>query len=173
MKSYKILGVGLSLLVSPTLCLAHAAPVSEGLYAGFLHPLSGWDHLAAFMLAGLMIGMQHKARPFIPALLLALGGGALTGMALGAQAWIEAAVLLSLPVLLVFVMCRRAGVQNLALGICAGFFVAHGWAHGVDVTGSAPAFIAGFVSSSALVLAAASALARRIRTHSGAARYAG
>ena len=94
---YTLLIAAGAALVSP-MALAHDHSVATGFVAGLLHPVTGIDHLLALMLAGLFIGRRVPSRwSAVSGLLLALGAGAAGALLLGAHAWIEAAVLLSLP----------------------------------------------------------------------------
>jgi urease accessory protein len=145
---------GLFLLSVSPLVFAHPGHLSGGLFAGLSHPLTGLDHLMALVLAGILIGTGKagKARMLIPVMLLALGGGALVGVEAGAQSWIEASIMLSIPVFLVVQFLSANMIRKIALGVYSAFFVVHGWAHGVEISGDPLAFIGGFLLSSAAVL---------------------
>ncbi|MDB5373206.1 MAG: urease accessory protein, partial [Belnapia sp.] len=66
-------------LLLPVPAFAHVGgELHHGLLAGFLHPLSGVDHLLAMVMLGLWAGLAGGAAR------LALPAGFLGGMALGA-----------------------------------------------------------------------------------------
>lgn len=154
---------GLFLMSVSQLVFAHQGHLSGGLYAGLSHPLTGIDHLMALVLAGILIGTGKagKARMLIPAMLLALGVGAVVGLQAGAQSWIEASIMLSIPVFLVVQFLSANMIRKIALGVYSGFFVVHGWAHGIEISGEPMAFISGFLMSSAVVLTLSSFVTRR------------
>jgi len=94
---YKFLIAMGTFLVSP-MALAHDHSSSAGFVAGLMHPITGIDHLLALMLAGLFIGRLVSTQWIaISGLMLALGLGAAGALLLGAQAWMEAAIVFSLP----------------------------------------------------------------------------
>ncbi len=150
---YKLLLTLGAVLISPQV-LAHSNSVSTGLLAGLSHPLTGIDHLAALILAGTFIGRNVSARPllqsgFLVAFLCVLGLGAGAGIVFGAQAWIESAILLSIPV---FLALQWAKQVNIAAIIISLFMIVHGWAHGVEMSAMDNRFIFGFLLSSMVVM---------------------
>lgn len=155
---------GVFLMAVSPLVLAHPGHLSGGLFAGLSHPLTGVDHLIALVLAGILIGSGKagKARMLIPVMVLALAVGALVGMFVGAQSWIEASIMLSIPVFLVVQFLSANMIRKIALGVYSGFFVAHGWAHGVEMSGDPLTFIVGFLFSSAMVMLLAAFVTRRL-----------
>jgi len=169
-KSLFAIGV---ILISP-LAQAHDNSLSTGLLAGLSHPLLGVDHLVALVLAGLLLGrLTSGKQSALGGLLLALGLGAAGGAMLGAQMWIEAAILLSLPI---FFALQWASTQLKTATMVMGIFMlAHGWAHGVEMANMNMAFIAGFLWTSAITMAASSllgaALHSRIQARTSATRH--
>ena len=147
-----LLGVS-AVLISP-LAQAHDGSLSSGLLAGLGHPLSGVDHLVALLLAGLLLGRLVTGRRLLTlgGFLLALGLGAAGGIFLGTQLWVEAAILLSLPVFLALQWLRDNVQLQVAGAVVGVFMVAHGWAHGVEMTGMNAAFIFGFLLTSAIIM---------------------
>jgi len=150
---YKLLIAMFAFLVSP-MALAHDHVSTTGFVAGLLHPITGIDHLIALMLAGLFIGRLVSTRWIATSgLLLALGSGAAGALLLGAQAWMEAAILFSLPLFLAMQWIKHSsGIVNIALVTMSVFMVAHGWAHGVEMAGMNSRFIFGFLMMSAAVV---------------------
>jgi len=67
-------------LLTPTAAFAHPGH-GLGLEAGFLHPLTGADHLLVMPGVGLRAALQHDAaRRAIPLALLALGAAVGSGL---------------------------------------------------------------------------------------------
>jgi len=153
------------LLSSPA--LAHSNDISSGLLAGFVHPLTGIDHLLALILAGFFIGRNVFSRQrqvgFLLMFLLTLAMGAGAGLALGAQAWIESAILLSLPVFFALQWLKQTNIIAMILGL---FMLAHGWAHGVEMSMINSSFLFGFLLSSMLAISFSIFIGMRLRSHS-------
>lgn len=143
-----------------------------GLLAGFLHPILGWDHVAAMVAVGLWgaflgppaIWLLPVTFPLVMALGGALGGagvpipGIETGIA-GSALVIGAAVLLALHPPLVIA------------AVTVGFFaIFHGHAHGAEMsqTASPLAYAAGFVIATGLLHLAGIALGLLARSQTGA-----
>jgi urease accessory protein len=153
-------GAGAALLVLPALCLAHAgtdAGTHHGawaaLAAGFLHPFSGLDHLAAMLALGVWSALTARRVWLAPlAFAATLGVGAaigLTGIALSGVEPMIAASLLVLGLLL-------AGNARLpaftGAAIAALFALFHGAAHGQElIRHDAPFAIAAMVAATALL----------------------
>lgn len=126
-----------------------------GLISGFLHPITGFDHLLAMVAVG--IWGATLGRPLVWALpvafpLLMVVGGVLgiTGVPLP---YVESGIAVSVVVLgLAIAVAWRAPVA-VALAIVAAFGVFHGYAHGKELPEAAsPAgYVAGFVLSTGLL----------------------
>jgi len=157
---HKPLLISAIVLLSPQ-ALAHDNSVATGLLAGLSHPLNGADHLIALLLAGLLTGrfVAGKKRAFA-SLLAMLGLGAGAGILLGAQAWVEVAIVLSIPVFFALHWIRHI---NLAVVIMSLFMVAHGWAHAVNMAGMNKYFILGFLLTSAIIMGLSSLLSKTLR----------
>lgn len=129
-----------------------------GLLAGFLHPVSGLDHVLAMVAVGLW-GAQLGAPaiwmlPVAFPLVMALGGFlGLLGVPLPG---IEIGIALSGVVLGVAVLARWRPPLFLSLALVAIFAVFHGYAHGAELPegASALAFSVGFVVATGLLHAA-------------------
>lgn len=154
-------------LAALALCSAAASAHSDqvttgGFLAGYLHPLTGLDHLLAMVAVG--IWGAALGAPLIWALpvvfpLLMVVGGAL-GIAGVPLPYAETGIALSVVVLgLAIALAWRAPVA-VALVIVAAFGVLHGHAHGMELPGSATpqAYSAGFVVSTGLLHLAGIAL---------------
>jgi urease accessory protein len=144
--------VALSAIASPA--LAHTGHShADGLVAGFIHPFMGADHLLAMVAVGLFgaAAMRSKAWAAPATFVAAMLGGA--GLAFGGVAlpMVEGGIALS--VLVLGLMCAFAlkVPTSLALGLTALFALFHGYAHGVEATGGALAYVAGFSVATALL----------------------
>ena len=158
-RSMACAALGASMLV-PALCFAHigtdaAAHHGPGasLAAGFLHPFTGLDHLAAMLVLGAWSALTARRvwlAPLAFAGTLALGAmfGA-AGLRLPAVEPMIAASLLVLGLLL------ASGAKLPAIGGAAGaalFALFHGVAHGQEFAGHDARFeIGGMVAASALL----------------------
>lgn len=131
--------------------------VPSGAIAGLMHPLTGIDHLIALAAVGALFAlMPSRARwSGVAALMTALAAGAVVGLAgikLPGSEW-----MIALSVLVAGVMLVKSGGTHpaLVIGGAALFALFHGYAHGVETTGAATAFVAAFLLSSlAIVLVA-------------------
>ena len=152
------LGAATALLLAAATAQAHSDQATTGgLLAGYLHPLTGLDHLLAMVAVG--IWGATLGRPLIWALpvafpLLMVVGGVLgiAGVPLPA---VETGVALSVVVLgLAILAAWPAPVAvAVAVAIVAVFGVLHGHAHGTELPGSAApaAYAVGFVISTGLL----------------------
>lgn len=159
---------GLALLAA-TPAFAHTgAGAHESLVHGFVHPVSGLDHVLAMVAVGLWAaligGRALWAWPLAFVSVMALG--ALAGLAGVPVAGIEAWTALSVAILGLAVCVRAPLPVVLGAGLCGFFAFVHGVAHGVELPPGADAagYIAGFALATALLhglgLAAGFALAR-------------
>jgi urease accessory protein len=141
-----------AMLISP-MALAHDHDASSGFIAGLMHPVTGIDHLIALMLAGLFIGRRGSARWIaISGLMLALGSGTGGALLLGTQAWMEAAIVVSVPLFLALQWIRQDGRVRIALATMCLFMGAHGWAHGHEPAAMNLGFMFGWLVMSATVM---------------------
>jgi len=154
-----------SLLVSP-LALAHEQNLSSSFLTGLSHPITGLDHLLVLMIAGLFMGRLTAAKglAFFSGLLMTLGlgvgGGLLPGSLPGSLAWLEVAILLSLPVFLGLFYFRKSVSVSIAFFSMGLFMVFHGWVHGLELAAMHSSFIFGLFLSSALVMGLSSLFSR-------------
>jgi urease accessory protein len=166
-----LLAIGTAL--SSPMALAHDHPWTAGFLAGAGHPLTGIDHLLALVLAGVFIGRRVAPRwVAVSGLLLALAAGVACGSLLGAQAWIEAAVMLSLPLFLAMQWLKNRCHVNLAVTAIGMMMFAHGWSHGVQQAGMSITFVVGFLMMSAAVLIFFSLIGKSVMFPSAAVSHA-
>jgi urease accessory protein len=141
-----------TVLVSP-LALAHDHSLTTGLLAGLLHPLTGIDHLLPLTLAGMFIGCRWASRWIaITSLSLALVAGATAALLLGEQAWVEAVVLASLPLVLAVQWQIHRSIPKLAVTSMSWLMFAHGWRHAVELAAMNAEFVVGLLLISAAVV---------------------
>lgn len=165
----------LVLLAAPAAALAHAGHEHGDLAAGFLHPLSGFDHLLALAGIGFWAARQsaHGARVAAigVAFLVAILAGFTAGLLQAPLPGVELGIIASLLVTGVLVLGARR-VPFIAAGAMAGgFALFHGFAHGAELAGglSAPAFVGGF-GAATVGLLSAGALAAHLAARGSAAR---
>ena len=143
-------------LLLPLTAMAHAQHgLAEGFGSGFLHPISGLDHMAAMMAVGLwgaIIGRPALwVLPLTFPVVMALGGAlGIAGIPLPA---VESIIALSGLVLGVMVALAVRPPQWLAYTLVAVFAVFHGHAHGTELPEAAApiTYAAGFVLATGLM----------------------
>lgn len=127
-----------SLTILSPLAMAHDNHLSSSLLSGMTHPLIGFDHLVALILCGVLIARLNSGQCIATgAVTFALILGAVGALLFGTQtwlqtAWVEAAILLSIPLFFSLLWIQRT-VQKLSVFIMSIFMIAHGWAHGIEV----------------------------------------
>lgn len=137
---------------------AHSVGASHALWAGWVHPFSGADHLLAFLALGILASMAAAAgrgRWALTAPLAGLGVGFLAAFALPAVP-LELALALSLVALGGLIAFRQPGPARF-LGPAAALLAAlHGYAHALAIPAavSGSLFGLGLGAASAVLLAA-------------------
>lgn len=134
---------------------AHEAAAGGGFATGFLHPILGWDHVAAMVAVGLwgaFLGAPAIwALPVAFPLAMAAGGAlALVGVGLPA---VEVGIAASALVIGLMVALARKPPLAVAAVVVGVFALFHGWAHGAEMPGAASplAYAAGFVLGTGLL----------------------
>jgi urease accessory protein len=149
--------VALGLLVFlPNLASAHILPgTSHGFQDGFVHPLTGWDHLLAMIAVGLWAA-QHRGRAvwLIPASfvgVMLLGG--ILGVAGVHLPGVELVIAISVLALGALVATMTRFTISLSMAVVGLFALFHGYAHGHEMPAAAGAFpfSIGFVVATALL----------------------
>ena len=141
----------LPLLMLPSVALAHPGH-GAGLSEGFLHPLSGADHLLAMVGVGLWAAtLGGKARFALPAAFLAAmaAGAAYVPDLAVLHAAVEPMILASVILLGAAVALALRAPLLLALPMVALMGLAHGGAHGLEGSGSG--FGLGMLAGTALL----------------------
>jgi urease accessory protein len=152
----RTLGLGAALTLLPGLALAHGGHGdAAGLAHGFLHPLSGLDHLLAMVTVGLLAAMiGGRALWAVPASFVAMmiAGGAM-GMAGLPMPFVENAIALSVIALGAVVALNIAPPVLVSMAIVGFFALFHGQAHGAEMPAgvSSLGYAAGFVLATSLL----------------------
>ena len=139
MKYYSKLCITLVLTLLSPAVFAHDNNLTHSLFSGMLHPLLGLDHLFALILAGVLIARLKSAQcKTTGAVTLALIVGAIGAVFIGSQtglqaAWVEAAILFSIPLYIALLWLQKTA-QTLSISIMSVFMIAHGWAHGLEIS---------------------------------------
>jgi len=170
--------LALAALALPLAALAHtgadAGAHHHGFMAGFLHPLTGADHLAAMVAVGLWSALAaRRAWPDLLAAPLAFAGMLLVGALMGLTGLqlpaVEPMIAASLLVLGLLVATRIHLPAGVAVAVVGLFAVFHGVAHGQELAGEqgAALTLAGMVAAT-LVLHAAGIAAGWVLRHANA-----
>lgn len=146
-----------------TAAVAHGGTgLAGGFLTGFMHPLSGLDHMLAMIAVGLW--GAFLGRPLIAALPMLFPLGMVVGGALGMLAApmppVEIGIAASVLTLgLMILLAVRAPVA-IACAVVAVFALFHGYAHGQELPSAADpvGYSAGFVVSTGLLHLAGIAL---------------
>lgn len=155
--SYKKMGWTLSLLLlTQSVAWAHTgADAVGGFMNGFMHPLNGWDHVAAMVAVGILGAFLGRPAiwllPVVFPLVMALGGVlGILGIPLPG---IEPGIALSSIVLGSLIVLAVRPPLWVAAVLVAIFAVFHGYAHGAELPNAANplAYSAGFVLSTGML----------------------
>jgi urease accessory protein len=144
--------IATSVLISATPAFAHAG---HGIASGFMHPLLGWDHLAAMLAVGAwgaMLGARAIwAAPL--AFVAAIIAGAALGMAGVELPFVETMILASVVVLVGFVVTQVKMPVWSGMAIIGLFALAHGFAHSSEMPAIANAWVygAGFATATLMI----------------------
>ncbi|HEX2529585.1 MAG TPA: HupE/UreJ family protein [Geminicoccus sp.] len=150
------LGLAAAAALLPTVAFAHTGVGEAGGFAhGFLHPLTGLDHLLAMVMVGMLAWqLGGHARWLVPAsfvVVMALGGS--LGVAGTTVPFVELGIALSVVVLGSVVALGMRLPVAAAMAVAGLFAIFHGHAHGqempADVLGLS--YGAGFMVGTALL----------------------
>ncbi|MFZ6798395.1 HupE/UreJ family protein [Undibacterium sp. Di24W] len=168
---------GVVLMLSfPSFAVAHdgIAQTHSGFAAGFLHPLTGFDHLLMLFAVGFWLRQNISRNPTSLGLvfLCAIQVGAVLAVSGFVTTKVETEIALSLAIagaLLAFAIQLH---RIVALALLAVFGIVHGAAHGLELPQDASAYLyqIGLLGSSALILVFGLLLATTVKAHQGVAR---
>ncbi|WP_428775539.1 HupE/UreJ family protein [Vibrio sp.] len=160
LKRFTWLPLALSLAAAPSAVWAHTGQHLASFSTGLLHPLTGVDHLLMLVAFGMLVGFSSlKAKGkagLMVAALAVLFAGLVAGRSLGAMAPIELLILVSLLVVsgaLWSAFSASKQWQNLSLTVCTAMLFFHGYAHGVEITGTVTSFSTGMLVSATGLMA--------------------
>jgi urease accessory protein len=144
-------------LISSASAFAHSDPASlqGGFMSGFMHPISGLDHVVAMVAVGLWGAFLGKPAiwilPITFPLVMAFGGA--LGVAGVPIPYVETGVALSGVVLGLAVLLAMRPPMWVAAAVVGIFAIFHGYAHGVELPNAANPLIysIGFVIATGLL----------------------
>ncbi|APW39813.1 Ni/Fe hydrogenase [Rhodoferax koreense] len=143
-------------LVMPSLAQAHSeAGAVGGFISGFVHPISGWDHIAAMVAVGIwgaFLGAPAMwVLPVIFPMVMAFGGA--LGVLGVPMPFVETGIALSGIVLGGMIVFAARPPLWVAGVLVAVFAIFHGYAHGAELPHAANAvtYAVGFVIATGLL----------------------
>lgn len=144
-----------SILFAATASAHESSGIASGFISGFLHPIFGWDHVAAMVAVGLWGAFLGSPAlwilPVVFPLVMALGGAlGVVGVAIPAVETGIAGSALILGAMVAFAVRPPIWVAAVIVGLFAIF---HGHAHGTELPNAANAltYSLGFVLSTGLL----------------------
>ena len=148
--------IAAAMVVMPTVAFAHTGVGdTSGLVHGFVHPISGLDHILAMLMVGIFAWqLGGRALWLVPITfvgVMALGG--MLGVAGIPVPFVEIGIALSVVVLGAIVAFNVKATVAVAMGIVGLFAIFHGHAHGAETpqdTGGV-AYAAGFLIATAML----------------------
>jgi urease accessory protein len=142
--------------LAPTAAFAHpVAGDPTGVLHGFMHPMTGPDHILAMLAVGLLAYVLGGKSLFLVPLsfivMMAVGGA--LGMAGVQVPFVEFGIGLSIVVIGLAATFGRSLPVAGAMALVGAFAVFHGYAHGAEMpeTASGLQYALGFVAASALL----------------------
>jgi urease accessory protein len=167
-----VVRLALVLLLIATPAAAHEAGAGGGFVTGFLHPIFGWDHVAAMVAVGLWGAFLGAPAiwllPVAFPLVMAMGGAAgAAGLPFPA---VETGIAASALVIGIAVALAARPPIWVAAVIVGFFAIFHGHAHGTEMPEAASplAYAAGFVIATGLLHLAGIGFGRLAASRPGA-----
>ena len=152
----RLIVLSVALLMLSQAASAHeASGVAGGFESGFMHPILGWDHVAAMVAVGLWGAVLGQPAiwvlPVTFPLVMAIGGA--LGVAGVPVPGVEIGIALSALILGVMVVSAARPPLWLAAVVVAGFAIFHGHAHGTELPHAVSplAYSIGFVLSTGML----------------------
>ncbi len=148
-------GAGLCLVWAGNVQAHSAAEIGGGFVSGLLHPVLGWDHVAAMVAVGLWGAFLGNPAlwllPVVFPLIMALGGA--IGIAGINMPSVEIGIALSALILGAMILLAARPPLWLAAAIVGAFAVFHGHAHGTELPAAVSplAYSLGFVIATGLL----------------------
>ncbi|MBD1573405.1 hypothetical protein HC725_08970 [Vibrio sp. S17_S38] len=153
----------LSTLLSAPAAFAHPGHMAHSSIAdGMLHPLTGFDHLTMLLGLGILISrttvnntsIKGKLSLFAAAL-MSLAIGLIVGSAVGAVNGVELMIAASIFVVALGIwnaFTSRESLTKFLVTASIGLVFFHGFAHGVEATGTLSGFGVGMLISAAAIM---------------------
>jgi len=120
-----------------SMCLAHSAHDLTTAYMGFMHTVTGFDHLLIMLAVGIMAARISKPDHIL--LLSTFAGFMLLGISLGvfgiSFSALEASVAASLIIMALLTILRLSVSAKQAIMLTATFATLHGVTHGLAING--------------------------------------
>ncbi|KQV83560.1 HupE/UreJ family protein [Rhizobium sp. Root1220] len=140
----------------PSLALAHTGvEATSGLLHGFVHPISGIDHVVAMIMVGVYAyQLGGRAKLLLPTtFVLAMAFGGLLGISGIRLPFVETGIALSVVTVGAVVALGVSAPTAVIAGITGMFAVCHGYAHGAEMPGYAAGgtYAIGFLLATALL----------------------
>jgi urease accessory protein len=159
MKRAAVTTFAIFFVFAPAAALAHPGhDGAGGLVHGFLHPVTGIDHVLAMIAVG-VLAAQYGGRALwlVPmSFLVAMAAAGATGMAGIPVQIVEAGIGLSVVVLGLVIAFQIKPPTLVAMMVVGFFALFHGYAHGSEMPNGLAglSFAAGFLAATALLLGA-------------------
>ncbi|MCC0056693.1 MAG: HupE/UreJ family protein [Rhodobiaceae bacterium] len=151
----RLIVTGLILAASTAPAFAHYGHAGHGsLVSGFLHPLTGADHVLAMVAVGLWAALLGgRAVWAVPAAFVAMmGAGFMTALWGGMLPLVEPTILASVVTLGILVALAVRVPASVGMAVAGFFALFHGYAHGTEMAGgNGLSYMAGFAVATALL----------------------
>ena len=131
----------------PVVALAHYGNGLLHFHDGFIHPLTGWDHILVALAVGVWAtATENRIRLSVPSIfVISMTMGVLVGMAGVRIPFLEQGILLSIAILGWLLLSERVPSGWTLLAVCC-FGAIHGNAHGIEVPMAARGAVIGGIS---------------------------
>ena len=159
MKRAAVTTFAIFFVLAPAAALAHPGhDGAGGLMYGFVHPVTGIDHVLAMIAVGVLAALYGgRALLLVPmSFLVAMAAAGAIGMAGIPVQIVEAGIGLSVVVLGLMIAFQIKPPTLVAMVVVGFFALFHGYAHGSEMPNGAAglSFAAGFLIATALLLSA-------------------
>lgn len=170
--------IGLTMALLSSSAMAHDGAQGSGLLIGLLHPLSGMDHLLAILAIGICsasLARKTATATISAAFLLFMATGAALGLTGFEFSLLETGIALSIALSGLLLLSGAKPALSMASLLVAAFALFHGNAHGLELTAgtSILGYCLGFLTASAMLLAAGTWIGRRLMARTWSLRLIG
>jgi urease accessory protein len=151
---------------------ADAATLAGGFATGFMHPVLGWDHVAAMVAVGLWGAfLGDRAVWTLPVVFpIVMAGGGVLGLLGVPMPFVEAGIALSAIVIGAMIATASRPPLWVAAVVVGAFAIFHGYAHGAELPEAANPLLytAGFMVATGLLHVGGIVLGLAVRWPTGA-----